>query len=374
MKNITKISSHQLFALVANFTVGTTIIAASSGVAGLSKQDAWISALITPVVGLPFVWMYYYLGKLYPGKTLVEMICSAFGKWVGWIISAAFVLFVCFLDASQVITYIGDFVKTEYMTETPLYALNLLMVIGLAIGLLYGLEAISRSAEIFIYIATVIVVLSVLLNLPNIKFDNLLPVLENGITPVLKGTLNLSSYMTWPLIVINMVYPANCDNTNKSRNSLFFGYVFGAGVNFICTIMSILVLGSTITARSQYPTYLLAKEIDISSITRIEGVVALAWILTEFVKTLLYFYAGAVGISQLLKLKDYKKVVLPLSLILLVFSGVVYPDFAYQTKWDSTTWIPFIGSFGAFLPILLIIVSIININSKYIKNLENEAP
>lgn len=359
MMNKTKISDHQLFALVLNFTMGTTIIAASSGVTALAKQDAWISALITPIIGLPFIWMYYYMGKLYPDKTLVEMICSVFGKWFGWIIAAAFVLFVCFLDVAQVASYIGTFMKTEYMTETPLYALNTLLLIGVSIGLLYGLEAIARSAEVFLYIAVVIIVLTILLDLPNTHTNNLLPVLENGITPVMKGSLYLSSYMTWPLIIINMIYPLNSSNTVKARNSLLLGYLFGAGINFLCTIMSILVLGSVITARSQYPTYLLAKEIDINTITRIEGFISFAWILTEFVKILLYFYAGAIGLCQLLGLKDYKKIVLPLALVILILSGIVYPSAAYQMKWDSTTWIPFIGSFGAVLPILILIVSII---------------
>ena len=333
-------------------------MSASSGVAGLAKQDAWVCALFSAIIGLAFVWMYYYLGVLYPGKTFVEILMCVLGKWLGWIISAAFVLFVCFLDVAEVIFYVGEFIQAEYMTETPLYALNLLLVAGIVIGLYYGLEAIARSAEILIVIVTILIMVAMLLNLPNIKVENLLPVFEEGITPVLKGSLYLSSYMTWPLIVLNMIYPSNVNEPAKSRKSMFTGFIFGSSINFICTIMAILVLGSTITARSNYPTYLLTQEVNIGIITRIEGVMSGAWIITQFIKILLYFYAGLIGLAQLFGLKDHKKCIGPLALVMLVYSGVIYPNSAYQIKWDSTTWIPFIATFSVVLPLFLLIMAI----------------
>lgn len=357
--NKIKIDDYQLFALTANFTIGTTIIAISASVAGLANQDAWISAIVAPIAGIPFILMYYYLGKLNPKKTLVDMYISTFGKWIGWIISAFFVLFVCFMNAAAIIQYIGTFVQIEYMPKMPLYAFNTLTVIVLMIGLWYGLEAIARVAEVFILPITILIILAMFMDMPNVKVDNLMPIFEKGITPTLKGSLFLSSYMTWPCIVLTMFFPSCTNNSPKSRNALIFGYIWGAVINFICTIMPILVLGSTITATSQYPTYLVAKEISVGIIDRIEVIISFSWIVTEFLRMLLYFYAGVIGLSQLLGIKDYRKLVFPLGLIALVFSGIVYPDITYQIKWDSTTWVPYIATFGVALPIILLITSFI---------------
>ena len=353
----TKISNHQMFALAANFAIGDTIIASSSSVAALANQDAWIAALITPVIGLPFIWLYCYLGKIYSGKTLIDMIESAFGKWFGWIISAAFVVSICLLSAGQVVFYIGNFMQTEYMTETPLYALNLLLIVALVVGMLYGIEAIARSAEVFVVLVTVLMMLAIVLNLKNIHVENLLPIFEEGIAPTLKGTLFSSVFLTWPFIILLMVYPSSTEQTSKTRKALFLGYLLGAVVNFVCTIMAIMVLGSTIASRSLYPTYLMAKEISVGVITRIEGAVSFSWILSEFVRTILYFYAGTIGLCQLFKIKNHKRIVLPLGLVTLVYSGVVYPTAAYQAKWDTTTWVLSILTFGVILPILILAVT-----------------
>ena len=355
--NKSKLSNNQMFAITANFTIGISLISVSSNATALAFQDAWISALITPIIGLPFIWLYYYLGKQYPGKTLIDIFKSAFGKWLGWIISAFFVVFVCFLNASEVVFYIGSFIQSEYMTETPLYALNLLMAIGIVIGLIYGLEAIARSAEIFVKLIMVLIVLATLLNLPNIQIDYLLPIFERGITPILKGSLILTSYITWPFIVLLMIYPSSTDQTIETRNSLFFGYLLGAAISFICTIMPLLVLGSKIAAQSAYPTYLLAKEINVGIINRVEAIISFSWIVSEFIRAVVFFYAGMMGLCQLFKINNYKRIVLPLGLVVLIYSGVVYPDAAYQAKWDSFTWVPFIATFGAIMPILILIIT-----------------
>lgn len=344
-----------MFALVADYTIGTTVLSIISGVAGYAGRDAWIVALVTPFMGLPVLWMFFYLNKLFPGKTLVEIIQDVFGKWVGWIVSAYFVFFLCFLSVSEVVFYMGNFVKSEYMTETPLYAFNTLLVITIAVGLLYGIETIGRSSEIFLYIISFLILLTILLDLPNIKTDNLFPVLENGIGPVLKGCLYLNSFLALPLIVFAFFYPLNVADVQKSRKSFFGGYFWASFLGFLCTIMSIFILGATITAKTNYPTYLFSKEINISSITRFEGFITFSWMFAEFIKVSIYSYAGLVGFTQLFGLKGYKKMVIPIGISILVFSGVVYPNIAYQQKWDSTTWVVSVGTFGFVLPAALII-------------------
>lgn len=353
----TKITSHQLFAMTAIYSCGTSIIIVSAGLAGLAKQDAWISSIITIFFGLFFVWMYAYLGSLYPDKSYIDIIRLVFGKLLGNVISAAFV-FICLLDVPQITWYVGNFVRSQYLNETPINSIYALMIIALVIALLFGIEAIARSSEFFILIVSFMIILMVIMVSPNAKVDNILPVLEKGIVPVLKGSLLLSSYMTWPLIVLNMIYPSHFNHIKNARKSLFLGYLWGSTIIFFCNIMAILVLGSSIAASSQYPTYLLAKQINFGMVfNRVEAIVSVTWIVTCFFKTLIYFYAGVIGLSQLLGLKDYRKIVLPLGLIALVFVDVVYPNGNYEAEWDSTVWILWIGTFGVILPIVLLVVS-----------------
>ena len=351
-----KITNHQLFSLTANGAIGGSVIVISALMANIAKQDAWIGALLTPAFGIPVIWVYWFLGSRYPGMTFVGIIKEIFGKWIGLIVAVGFV-FLCLTIAYHLPWYIGNFITTQAMPEAPVYVINSLFVIALVIAVLYGIETIARASELFIYVASILFILAMILVLPNARIENLQPVFEKGIIPILKSSVFLSCYLTFPLITLMMIYPIRLNNISEAEKSLFKGHLWAGFIIFISILMSILVLGSAITSKSQFPPYLLAKEINVGIVfTRLEFAITASWIVTQFMIAILFFYAGVIGLSQLLGLKDHKRIVAPLGLIILVMSGVVFPDAIYQANWVRLVWIPYIITYGLIVPVLLLIV------------------
>jgi len=353
------ISNRQFSFLISGYMFGSAPLLLSTGPAALAGPDAWISAVITTIAGLLVIRLNSYLGGLYPDKTLVEVIQIVLGKWIGSFISVCFI-FLTLVTATQVIWYVGDFFTTVYAPEISSYPVNILFIIVLAIALLYGLEAVCRATEIFFFIGFPLLIGSMLMLLPNVKTDNLLPILENGIIPVLKGAVPLMSFTVLPLIILNMVFPINTGNLRDAKKSMLQGYLLGAITTFVGVIMCILVLGSSITANLRFPLFTLTKEINVGNIfSRVEAIIVFVWLVTNFISVFFYLYAGIVGLSQLIKLKDHKKIILPILLIVSVYSGCIYENVPYEIFWDSYVWPPFIFTFGFILPLILIIVTAI---------------
>jgi spore germination protein KB len=48
-----------------------------------------------------------------------------------------------------------------------------------------------------------------------------------------------------------------------------------------------------------------------------------------------------------------------MGMLMLVLSGIVFPDDLYRIDWVNTVWIPYIFTVGLALPLLLFIVSLI---------------
>ncbi|ADK16932.1 Spore germination protein YndE [Clostridium ljungdahlii DSM 13528] len=351
-----KITNHQLFSLATSIAFGGSVLIVPALVASIAKQDAWITSLLTPAFGIPIIWIYCFLGSQYPDMTLVGIIKKIFGKWIGLIVAGSVVFFYLTI-AYHLPWYIDNFITTQVMPQTPAYIISSLFVIAVVIALLYGLETFARASEIIIYFTSILFFLAMILVLPNAKIENIQPVFENGIIPILKSSVFLSCFLTFPLITLMMIYPINLNNISDGKKSLFKGYLWGAFMIFITNFMSILVLGSGITAKEQYPTYLLAKEINVGIVfTRLEFIIAAVWIVTLFIIGVSFFYAGIVGLTELLKLQDYKKIVMPLGLIVLVMSEVVFPDTIYQANWVNFIWTPFSITYGLIVPTLLLFV------------------
>lgn len=353
-----KISDHQLFSLTASATCGSSILVVASPVTELCQRDGWIASILSSVFGVLFILLYYYLGQLFPNKNLIQIIQCVFGKWLGAVISVYFIIF-CIHSGIQITAYIGQFITTEYLITSPVYAVNLLILLILAVGLFYGLETTVRSSEILLKLVLAIMVFLFVANISNIKINYVLPVLENGFYPLLKGSLYITSYRIWPLIFLNMIYPIHTDHSTSTLKAMLKGYFLGSLVMFMIMIMSILVLSIHVTSISVYSTYFLAKQISFGFLSRVEGLIVGAWIITLFYKAFCYLYASIQGISSLLHLKDYRKIVLPLLFFVLIFSNIVYPNSTYLAYWDKYVWISYSFTAGLLLPASIVIVHFI---------------
>ncbi len=351
-----KITSHQLFSLTANGAFGGAVLLISTLVAGIAKQDAWIAALLTPVLGVPVIVIYCFLGSRYPDLTFIGIMKKIFGKWIGTIVAINFV-FTCLDNSCGIIYSVTDFLTTQAIPETPQYVISLFFTTAVVIAVLYGIETIARASELFLLFTSVLILISMILVLPNAKPENLQPVFEKGIIPVLKGTTFLLSAYTFPLISLLMIYPIHLNNLTEAVKSLVKGYLWSGFLIFAVVIVPLLVLGSGMTAALRYPGYIVAKEINIGTVfSRVEFVIDALWLTTQLVLNVLLFYGCAAGLSELFGLKDYKRIVIPLGLIVFVVSGLIIPDVAYEANYLTLVWIPHMIISGLIIPVLSLVV------------------
>ncbi len=354
----TKITAHQLFTFAALSILGGSLLVISSTVTAVAKQDVWLSALVTMGFGLLMMWVYCFLGTRYIGLTLIGITQKIFGKWIGRIVSAAY-LFYFFTLAYGVPWWIGSF-GAHTMHETPVPVILLPYVIALVIGVYYGLEAIVRTAELAFIFVSVLFVISIVLVLPHIKIGNLLPVFESGAMPILKGAYVISPFIVFTGVALLMIFPNNVNDMKNGKKALVKGFLWCSTVEFVTILVSVLVLGNVVVAKSSFPTILLAREINIGTVlTRLEYAISSMWTVTEFMIGMLFFYITIKGVSELLGLKDHKKITVPFGLIVLLYAWIIYPSSIEVANWLTVGFMPHATLFGFVIPALMLFVYLI---------------
>ena len=355
MKDV-KINAFQFLVLVIFFTIGTSILTIPSVLAAEAKQDAWISAIFGTGIGLLVIWLLCTIAQWFPHLTLVQINEKLFGKWVGKIISLLFVS-MPFLYTSILLYYLGTFLKIHAMPSTPMVALYILMGMVIVMGVRLGLETIARSAEILIAVFFVLFLILVVLMLPEIKFENIQPVYEAGTKKIVQSSLHLVVNTSFNAVILLMIYPTFINKTKQGKKSFLIGNLIGGIIMIIITFLSVSVLGGQNTARQMYPAYELAKRINVGDfVERIEVLMSTLWIISLYFKATLYFYASVLGIAQILNLKDYRPITIPLGMIAIILPLVIYPNVIYQQYWDRTTGNSLSILIGFFLPLLLGVV------------------
>jgi spore germination protein KB len=354
-----KISTYQFTLLVILYTVGSTILVIPASLAADSKQDAWIASIVGIGTGLLLVWLYCKVGSLYPDQSLAELNETVLGKWIG---KAATLLFVVFTisTCSEVLYYLGNFVSSHILQGTPSISIYIAFMIVVIIGVRLGIETVARCSETLFPLFIFLFIILVLFVSPQIKIENIQPILETGIKPIVRSSLVYISITSLTLIVLLMIFPVYVEPLNKARKAFFIGHFTGGLITIVMITLSIFILGPFQAARFMFPSYELARRVNIGGVLeRIEAFIAVMWLFSLFIKISFYYYATVQGLAQMLELKNDRPLILPIGMVVIVLSVIVYPNVPYQQNWDTTTWLSYSLTMGLFYPICLLVVGIL---------------
>lgn len=341
------------------FTVGTTILIIPAGLAAEAKQDAWLASILGLLFNAASVFFYRFLAKSFTGMTITQYYDKVYGKWVGKLFTVFFVFF-SFVGSSTVLFYLGNFINTQVMPETPIQAINILFIAIVVMGLRLGVDTLARAGEIlFPWILMLFLILIVCL-LPQLDAQKLLPVMEASPLSIVKGALSLTGTSVLPYIVLYTIYPVHVANADKAGRGMMAGTIAGGIFIVLITLLSVGVLGADISEKQMFPSFSLAKRINIGNFfARVEILIAAIWFITVYFKTVFYFYGCVTGLAHLFRLEDYRALVLPMGMLVVIYSLVVYPNVVYAAHFDRTVWIPYVLTFGLIVPSVTWIVGAI---------------
>lgn len=364
MEEKIRISPFELTVLTVLFTTGTTFLVIPATLAAEAEQDAWLSALIGVVVCAGLAYFFIVCGKSMGRKNYIQYLESVYGKIAGKFIGMLYVFF-SFIGTTTLLSYFGFFTTTHMMTETPIEVLHFMLAILIILVVRAGLEVLARTSELLIIWVLLLLLVLIIFLLPEIKFENLTPLYEASMKNHATAAFNFVAVAGFPLVLFLMIFPKHINRPENAKWNFITGTIIGTGAVAIIVVLCILVLGDSTTARQLYPSYVLAKTVKIFDIIeRIESIIGGLWVIAIFFKTAIYFYACVIAFAQVLEVKNYRFLVIPMGMLSAVFATVVYPNIEYMIHWDATNWGPYTAIMGFFIPLVTLIIDKIKQRAK----------
>ncbi|WP_042199034.1 GerAB/ArcD/ProY family transporter [Paenibacillus camerounensis] len=358
MKRTTGISALQFFILTFGLTIGTSILVTPSGMAHIAREDAWIASLISMLINLLMVILYIALARLYPGQTLYEILESVTGKWPGKLLTLAYLFYFISLIGT-LLGNLGFFVSGEVMPETPPEVVQIIFLIAAIISARKGIIILARVGELFFPWVVVLLLVLVLALIPQIEWNYIKPVLEDGWMPVLHAGLQSSIFQE--VIVLMVFLPLVRQNKPRERAYLL-GIAAGDLVLSAIVLLSVLVLGIEQTENSTFPAYALAKTINIgNTLQRVEGMLITIWILTYFIKISVLFLSMLQGLRSIFGLKRQNHLIYPLSALFIIIAWNTYINTVYVNDIIATVWMKFASLFLLVIPAILYVTALVRV-------------
>lgn len=349
----------QLFALGAMLSNALFVGMGNIITVKIAQQNTWIVGISSIFLGIIPVLLICKMMNYEPELTLIGKINKIFGKIFGNVINfilAMIVFAILVID----IWGLSIFSITKYLTETPLIFVSFLFILPAAYACFKGIETISRTNLILIYIGILchIVITTSLLEFVEIK--NIMPILVDGIAPIIKGIFNFLTYAIVPLVTILMIPKAKVKNNKNTTLAIVLGYIYGAIIMSIVFFMNVSTVGIEITSMYRYPEYFIMKKVSIGHIfENVENFFSVVWIFNMVICSMmcLYYVVGYIGeVGKIIDSKKRTIVILIVSIIVVYMSGKIFPHDTAANNFMKDQFPIFIG-----LPIfgLLLVMNIL---------------
>lgn len=317
-----KISDLQLILLIATEISGSIIALSFMDI--ITHHDSWLVVLSAYAVSIPLGLSCAFLAKRFPGKNIIQINDIIYGSYVGKIISTVYICFFLLIFSLD-IRDISNFYIGFIMPETPMLAFLIILTLTCAYAVSKGIEVISR-VNIFILVfigLDVIGTFTLLLN--KVDLTNFLPVFDIPLKTYIQGTHIMLAVSFSEIIVFLMIMPCSSNYKGLAPNT-FYALSIAALIFFIVSALNTAVLGpsSTLLVSASYQS---ARLIDIRNIiTRIDLFVAIAITLNLFIKICVLYFVTVAGISQILNLRSYSTLILPIGGIAVIIAVILFSN------------------------------------------------
>lgn len=283
------ISSSQFTLLIAAYVTGSVVTVTFAS--HIASHDNWLTVLGGFVISLPIILLYGTLAQTFPTQNLVQINDLVYGPYIGKLISLTY-LFYIFLVLISNLRFIGDFILTYLLPETPLSVTILLFVMIIAWAVHSGIEVIARMVFPLMTVSIIFLVITIILLIKDMDPTYFLPIFEVPIDKFIHAVHIMLTIPFCEVVLFLLVFPSVQEKKRITRSYLF-GFSIGAAYIFIVIVRNVATLGpygDILTG----PSYEAVRQINVGQfLTRLEVLFAIALIMMVFIRCSLLLYTTA---------------------------------------------------------------------------------
>jgi spore germination protein KB len=342
------ISDRQAISLVILFIWGSTLLI---GAAGEAKKDRWLAIILGMILASFMALIYCRILNSFKEMDIFDINKLVFGSLVGSFVNILYIAFAITLGA-LVLNNFTEFISQVGLPDTPKPASILPIVLLTIWGVKCGIETLGRWAEFFVVILFIIITVPTILGVSKMDPHYILPVLQEGIQPVIKGTISAFSFPFAEMVVFLMVF-SGLKNKKSIYKSYFIGlWEAGLAISAIVT-RNILIVGPELLSRNFFPSYIALARINVADfVQRIETLNTVAFLIAGFVKVSICLLAASNGLAKLFKLDSYDIIVTPAALTMTAASFKAYESILETINWTRDVYPYYAAIFQVVLPMI----------------------
>ncbi|MDD2519240.1 MAG: GerAB/ArcD/ProY family transporter, partial [Bacilli bacterium] len=206
------------------------------------------------------------------------------------------------------------------------------------------------------------------------EIDNLFPIMENGISPILNGSFKFLTYVIPSFMLLTIIPKSMVEDNKKITKYVINGYVISMLVMLLSIFVVVSVVGPNLADLYRFPSYYVMKKIHLTGfVENLENILSILWIINMYICMSISLHYISTYLNNVFKIKsDLKRVI---SIIAIAAIAIYLKDKYY---YSSVVGILIVRNIYPYIVgvATLIIISIISIKiffNKKSKEIQNQS-
>ncbi|MFC7063349.1 GerAB/ArcD/ProY family transporter [Halobacillus seohaensis] len=315
-----EIDYNQIRILIPSVLIGAGILSLPRILAETTNYaDGWISILAGGFLAVTFTWVVATLASRFPKQSFFGYSSLLLSKPVAYIITIFIALYFLVFTAYE-IRSVATLSKEYLFDATPIEVLSLVFLLVVIYAVSGSRVALFRLNQLFLPIIIGALVVILLISIPLLKTENLVPLFKTSWSGHLQGIKStFLSFMGWGILLF---YISLMNQPKRASKAAVSGIFVPIIIYLLIYITSIGVFSNIMTSNITYPTNELAKVIEVPGgfLESLEIVFFTVWVMALFTTTMIFFDITVMALNSLLKKTKKKTLILILAPIIYLVS------------------------------------------------------
>jgi spore germination protein KB len=347
-----QISSGMYVALVINMVYAKAIGVTQGILAREVGADMWIATILATMQGIVMIVIIARVLQKKPNMDFISYAQFLLGKWFGKLVALVILVFFLLTFGPVMVTFVYH-LKDYFLPEAPTFLFVLVGLIVGAFGCYYGLEVMGRMAFVGVFSIFCLNILLLLGSFNEFDIQNLRPVLDSGISKTLWASRQHGTDWAMATFMACIILPT-VKEPNKWGRSGYMGLLFGGLMVLMWPILEAGVLSAPVTAEYIIACMQMARSAHIGLfIHRYEMIMVAFFATSALIQVMMCLYCSAHAMSKIVGIKDYRKMILPVCILLGGFGYWLVLDHIRAMEFTEKYWPMMAMPFAFGLPFLL---------------------
>ncbi len=351
-----RISLYQVALMLIITIGGTAILFLPRILIEKSGRDAWLTGLILLVFGLLVSILYTLLIRRMKTSNFIEFNKKTVGKFLTFPLAINLTAYFIMISGI-VVRQTAEVMVANYFSLTPLWFINITLILAAAVFVYYGLETMARSAEILFYLLLFIFLSVLFLLVDELNPQYIQPVLGKGIKPVIKGLF--PGLIFFSEIFIILIWAPNLKKRNKVYKSLIAGTLIAGLIFIILIYFSITFFGVALADELTLPLVTMVSYVSkLGIFERLDPLIIFFWVGAGLGKAIYFLYGAVYTLHKLFNFNNYYLIIIFIIPFIFYFSFYYFQNIVQVTDFIAGS-APYFVSVQVLYPLLLYLISLI---------------